>query len=485
MQYGIVGECPMLLKLMFKECAEHVLSSRYLIECLVCLLLFPGSIAFLAQDYAIADRLHNRLRSVHEQALLNTEDSGDLDEVALVDRPLNPLTLFVRGNETSLTESIRITSGTLESIEAYETKWIESPFPAVDFVFLVGVVLSLLVLSMSYDTISGEHERGTLKLLLSYSLPRDVLLLSKWMGGFVSIATPFLLSSGIAFAIAVELSGIDFAQIGVINLVSLVFLGLLYLGTMQSIGIYVSTVSKSANQSMVMALLGWVLLILLLPSSCPLVASVISPAPSREVVTQQKIATQRAAKDEFDRIVEEWSRQKGIDSKQWSLDREMLHRHDSLSKRAREDTQVIEREYLSRLRSQAQLSATLIKISPYGAFYSAALDLAGMGLDQEVAFSDAVVRYGDTWMAYVEKKQKALIEYMNEQIKAGNLTWTAMPDEVSQVSMDDYPRFHHRPMDAMARLELALPNFLILALWNVVLFLLAWTRFSKYDVGYP
>ncbi|HML83996.1 MAG TPA: ABC transporter permease subunit, partial [Bacteroidales bacterium] len=48
-----------------------------------------------------------------------------------------------------------------------------SPF---DLITITGILLSLLAILFSYDSISGEREDGTLKLLLSNHLPRPLLL---------------------------------------------------------------------------------------------------------------------------------------------------------------------------------------------------------------------------------------------------------------------------------------------------------------------
>ena len=107
--------------------------------------------------------------------------------------------------------------------------------------------------------------------------------------------------------------------------------------------------------------------------------------------------------------------------------------------------------------------------------------MAAIGLDQEAAFAEALLRYGDHWTTYVDAQQEALIEYINEQIRSGNFSWTT-PDEISKANVADYPRFNYSLMGIVPRLELALPNVLLLVLWNVVLLMFTWTRFMRYDL---
>ena len=46
------------------------------------------------------------------------------------------------------------------------------------------LIFWLLAIVFGYDAICGEKERGTLRLMLSCSVPRDTVLLAKWIGGF-------------------------------------------------------------------------------------------------------------------------------------------------------------------------------------------------------------------------------------------------------------------------------------------------------------
>ena len=62
-----------------------------------------------------------------------------------------------------------------------------SIFLAVDVIFVFKIVLSALAILFAYNTISGEREDGTLKLVLSNPVPRDALVLGKYLGGMLSL----------------------------------------------------------------------------------------------------------------------------------------------------------------------------------------------------------------------------------------------------------------------------------------------------------
>ena len=54
--------------------------------------------------------------------------------------------------------------------------------------------LELIALLFTFDAFSGEHERGTLRLMLSNSVPRHTVLIGKFWGALLSISIPFILA---------------------------------------------------------------------------------------------------------------------------------------------------------------------------------------------------------------------------------------------------------------------------------------------------
>ena len=60
--------------------------------------------------------------------------------------------------------------------------------------FIIGYVLSLVALLFTFDSISGERERGTLRLTLSNAIPRHTVLIGKFLGAFISVSIPFILA---------------------------------------------------------------------------------------------------------------------------------------------------------------------------------------------------------------------------------------------------------------------------------------------------
>lgn len=122
---------------------------------------------------------------------------------------------------------------------------------------LVIYLIPLLGLLLGYDGIAGEHERGTLDLLLSYPLHPVQLLLGKWLG-LVAVLTAAL-GLGLAVPTALALWGghslaawMAFAGLSA-------WLGAIFVG----LALLLSTLSRERARLLGIALGLWLLVVIL------------------------------------------------------------------------------------------------------------------------------------------------------------------------------------------------------------------------------
>ena len=66
-------------------------------------------------------------------------------------------------------------------------------YAGVDLVFVVTTIMSLLAVLLGHDLVSREQEAGTLRMILSHAVSRDLVLVAKWLGGFAML----LVSTGL------------------------------------------------------------------------------------------------------------------------------------------------------------------------------------------------------------------------------------------------------------------------------------------------
>ena len=146
--------------------------------------------------------------------------------------------------------------------------------------------------------------------------------------------------------------------------------------------------------------------------------------------------------------------------------------------------QKVEEGYLTKIQDQTRWSGIVARISPLTSFNLAAFDLAAAGIAQEARFVDALKAYSQTWQTYSEEKQKAWREYMERQPSAdGSVSFNSEEmEQFRRFDLTDYPRFEFSHMPLLDRLSEIYLDILLLAVWNILFFMLAYLSFLRYDI---
>ena len=135
----------------------------------------------------------------------------------------------------------------------------------MDVTFLITFFLSLFVLLISFDTINGEKENGTLRLMFTYPVQKFTFLIVKILTislfAFTVLLVPTLLS---VIYILVQHSGYvtSFFFVSLINYMLFAFL---FVFSFSLIGILSSLAFKKTAKSLVLVLAIWIFLLVLVP----------------------------------------------------------------------------------------------------------------------------------------------------------------------------------------------------------------------------
>jgi len=475
----------MLLHIVRKELLDQLLSLRFAIACVVCLVVFLLSSIVLTRDFRESMSTYNMNRVVHRNEVLQISRIWDLWQGLTVDRPLNAMNILVRGFTPELTESVKVQGGgRLDFAETYEQNPVKPLFPEVDFVFIVGIIMSLLALAFSYDAVSGERESGVLTLLMSYSVPRDTVLMGKWIGGYLALIAPFVLSFLVALVVMALFPEVEPTLDNTLALVGLLGLALLYLAAVYSLGLFVSCRTEITSTSITVLLLVWVVFILAIPNMAPYVTSQLLPVPSRESVEREKLAIQQESWRRVDEMRREEQERTG-ETDVWNNEA-FRARIEEYRKEVEVRVQKIEDSHAARIQAQTRWSGVVARFSPLTAFNLAAFDLAAAGIEQESRFVEALKNYSTSWDEYSRQKREAFDRYMEEkrrQSEDGSVRID--PGEMEQfnkLDLSDYPRFRFEYMSFKDRLGQVYVDVLLLLLWNVLFFMLAYLSFLRYDV---
>lgn len=283
----------MLMTLIQKEIMHHILSVRFVALLLMCLLLIPliFSISYRKYNQSLTDYQEsvNRARA---EAKENPPDAQHPNiEVSKLFLKPTPLSVFANGLEEVLPTHLGMTRN---GIRTGSPALAQAPLAYVlgnlDFLFIVGTVFSLLALLFTFDAVAGEREAGTLRINLSNSLPRDVFLWSKLIGGYIVFVVPFLVSFLLGLLILVG-QGFPLGEFGVAAPVfGLTLISLLYIAVFFTMGVLISTCLDNAKTALIVAFTFWVLAVLIAPRGAFVIAKLVAPTRTQQTIYMEKTA---------------------------------------------------------------------------------------------------------------------------------------------------------------------------------------------------
>jgi len=234
----------------------------------VTLLLVVANTVVLIADYERRLTSYSTAAQQHSQEVSSARTYSSL-EIHL-DRPPNPLSIFNAGLDRRLGNSISFMHVLVPTLWDTESHSADNPFlnlfSSVDLILIFQVILSLLALLFAHDAIAGEREAGTLRLTMTNSVSRPVILLAKYISAMTCLMLPVIMSLLlvlILFSISgsILLSGDDWLRIGGILLISIIYLSAFYL-----IGLLISVITRRAATALMLSMVIWSTLVLIYPS---------------------------------------------------------------------------------------------------------------------------------------------------------------------------------------------------------------------------
>jgi len=457
----------MLREIILRELLDHLRSLRFsLTFLLVVILMLTGSVLYvrdyrqLVADYS--ENVNENLRLLKEKARKGLYEVVSFPPNQMIYRSPNPLGFIAEGREKDLPNAFEVDAFELKGprmkLRGNYTLW---RFEGLDWVFIVGVILSFAALVLTYDGISGERERGTLRLSLSNPLPRSTLLLGKYIGATGTLAIPLIVGICTSTLIvslfgASKIGMTSWMRIGLIILISA-----FYISVFTMLGLFISSLTRSSRVSLVFSLLVWVCLVVFIPRTGGLLASGLIELPD------EKIVSERAKKAAME-VVRRYGR--GGFSWNWSPG-EPLSRSVKIA-----DAQLaIWEDYRNRQLKQVKLARSLTSISPTVIYRDACERLIGTGIGHYERFLNGAREYRRALLQFTYEKYP-----FNPNLPLGGEELRRV--RKIKISFDEVPKFKDKPPDILASLADASWEVLLLFLFNAFLFIGATLAFIRYRI---
>jgi ABC-type transport system involved in multi-copper enzyme maturation permease subunit len=513
----------MFRTLVGKEIAETMLGLRFAITTLLCVVLIPLGMYVSRKDY------EHRLASYQRELQTYRERFGTPPtpliggEEAQGFRPPSVLSIFASGLDPFMPDKVFTSQSGL--FRTVKEAGIDNPqsllFGKADFLFNVMFIISLAALIFTFNSISGEREKGTLRLMIAHAIPRSRIILSKIIGRYIVLLVPFMISVFIALLI-LDTSPVVFIgspEVWPALLVILVVTGLFILG-MVSLGVCISTFTAHSMGSIVLLFFVWAMFIIGVPRMSPMIAESIYPVESGSVFSFRKRMVRDDIEKQFEQVKKETidpKMRKELDileemetkaSKEFEArvraqgrelsladikgDAEFQKQSKELRKKRREieasfepdieylfrecqrriasELNRIEQDYRNRRNVQFSIAMNLARISPVSCYTYIVSGLSGTG----VAEPDNFVRNARMFQEDINQILYDNVFYIfGQQRRAEGFN---VSDPLS------FPDMRYRYFNLAEALQMHWPDILLLCLFNVLFCALALMRFNRYDV---
>ena len=498
----------MVRRIAKKELLLNLLTLRFSVGTILFLALAVLFTSVLLGEYRQKLEGYNKLVSMNSDELRQLMTYRSLKPT--IYKPPELLALFSKSMEENMGNLARISIGevpTLTSSAAMKNPLL-SVFPLLDVVLIFKLVISVLALLLVYDAISGEKEDGTLALMLSNSVPRHQVLFGKFIGGMITLTIPiavgFLMTSLILeLSPIVELTGGDWARIALMFVVSLIMVSVLF-----NLGLFLSSVTKQASDTLMLLLFLWVLFVLVIPNGSVYLAARIRPIKSREKIDSQV----REIWGRFQKEVRDYREKNPPPFEPQSDAREpwgVYSRYatkgvvrykqkfyafvEPLRIRYADEAWQANRSYLESMNRQKELVNFISRASPISLYEILITDLSRTDVKTFDRFAKQAREYRQQIIYYLygkkafssikyfaTVKEEHLFDYNKNEYKALREKYGGK--EPSPLDVSDIPQFSYRQESVAETMERMLSDVVLLCFISVLLFLCAFAAFLRYDV---
>lgn len=489
----------MLITLILKEIQESIITLRFFIVTILCLILVPLGGYVTMKDYV------KRNEGFHESVRLYEEQSqGKINAHFRAEayRPPSELSILSIGLEEDLPNKISTTrEGRFELTSDNDTDNLLSRFfGKIDYLFIVSYVLSLVAFMFTFSAVSNEKEMGTLRLIMSNSVPRWKIIFAKIIGNYGVFLTPLIITQMILLLIMFTGSQIEFTQELIVRTLIIYISVFIFLLLMFTIGIFVSIWTGRSTTSIMTLLFFWVFLVFVIPKTSPMLAEILYPVKSKQVISMEiKLAVQNFENELNEKradLLEQVGKEFGIslnssvffsfkgdtvkrDKALEQYDKRIVPLEQEYENLKSSAIQRLESEHRNRLSTQTSVSRNLARLSPVSCFMFFVSEIAGTGISEiENIRGNAGI--------FQEKVNSEVYDLFTVKIyasKDGSRSISSNAKDDLDSSKIPVPQFGLYKRATLAEIfENEWVDVVLLLLYTILFFTIGFVSFIRYDV---
>lgn len=329
---------------------------------------------------------------------------------------------------------------------------------------------------------SGEKEAGTLKLVLANPTRRSTVIAAKFLGGLCVLLVPFAIATLVGLLLLLAEGFPLFSPALPARVLALLALSLLYLSTLFSLGLLISTRTHRTSLALLAGFFIWIFLTFVIPKTSEPVAGLISRVPSEEVMKANRAQVRNQIEKEKGKalapLMQKYLPEQGRGSWDWDAytkAREPIAKE--YEERLDQALQKFDAEYERKKAARRALSLNIARLSPASAFYQAAFNFCQTGVADLENFSRSLQAHYLQLFQVLFRYQFSDIFESEDGSSRRQMGGDSRPD-----GKIDYPQFQYRFPAFEETLRAAAPDIILLVVFNLIFFAAAYYSFIRYDV---
>ena len=274
------------------EFQNQLKSFKFLLVLVITLLVTLFCVFIQVKDFAERKEQYNQ-QIERKNKIINEARVFSEFAVPIVIKP-NPLSIFAKGYDEKLGNEIMISWKNLPEFKRFDYMQMKSKetvgfseknsflniFTEFDVTSIIIIILSILSIFVVADSISGERENQTLKLIYTNPLKRFEFFTAKFLGNLIILTIPLIVIFVSATLMIVLQPFIQIEENFYLR-VFLLFLGcILFISLFTLIALSISAATSSSSKSLIYGLLVWIILVFVYPNSIQFIVEKSVPAPS-------------------------------------------------------------------------------------------------------------------------------------------------------------------------------------------------------------
>lgn len=465
-----------MINIMKRQILEGIKDAKYIFLTALVIL------AFIINAFVYSERYHQEIDDYNNNIaeVLSYLESRAENLQTIVNFPQNmllvpnPLAFIADGGQLSLPNAISVNAFRYSNPEAKARNNEMMPvMEALDWSFIVGVLMTLLALLVSFGVICGEKRDGTLRLVLANPVPRSHIFFGKYLGLLLILLVTLFIGIIINLAILFFAGALPISELLLLQIGWSILLSALCLSFVLLLGIAVSAMVKTPAIALVILIIGWVMNVVAIPGLARMIAEQITEVKPDYQVEEEIRVAQKEHYESLPRNAGSWN---GDPFASFVKDRARYQAGNVRIRQAKEN------EALNQRMEQSKMINVLSSVAPSSLLKYSMQEGCTTGIFSFELLLKMASRYQqqlNDFTVNLDKKDNKSPHHVT--------SWGSSSDRgmfsTQKVSMSTFPRFQHLYKAENMAKEIKFPwmQLVIFLLGNLQVGLIAFIFIARYD----